>query len=105
MDNDRETLLRTLQSMKHLPTDRESEDNPERLELWQTLLDQLPAPVSDLEAIRLSTFFPVDDSDSYGLAWELLHLIETAPTWPIEKALSLAPDYWREMMTARLKSS
>ena len=41
------------------------------------LLDRIERPVTDEEAMALVSGFGPDDC--YGLAWSLLHLIETAP--------------------------
>ena len=45
----------------------------------QELLHALTAPVSDEEALILVRLFGPDDC--FGLAWTLVHLIETAPGW------------------------
>ncbi|MEU0382903.1 hypothetical protein [Streptomyces chartreusis] len=43
----------------------------------QRLLERIPKPVTDDEAQALATLFGPDNC--FGLAWTLLHLIETAP--------------------------
>jgi hypothetical protein len=43
----------------------------------ESLLHKIKKPVSDQEAALLVTLFGADDC--YGLAWALLHLVETAP--------------------------
>jgi hypothetical protein len=45
----------------------------------QDALESVPTPVTDAEAAQLATAFGRDDC--FGLAWMLLHKIETAPTW------------------------
>ena len=47
------------------------------LERQGAFLKRIDAPVSDDEAELLATRFGPDDC--FGLAWSLLHLIETAP--------------------------
>jgi hypothetical protein len=55
-----------------------SEEDPvERIAAAQEMLGRIPKPVSDEEGRALATCFGPDDC--YGLAWSLLHLIETAP--------------------------
>jgi len=44
----------------------------------QALLSRIKAPVTDEEAHSLAGAFGPDDC--FGLAWTLLHLIETAPS-------------------------
>lgn len=56
----------------------DQEDIKER----ERLLHQITAPVSDEEARLLSNCFGVDDC--YGLAWTLLHLVESAPNFRID---------------------
>jgi hypothetical protein len=49
----------------------------EHLRELQEALEAITAPVTDDEAALLTTAFGPDDC--FGLAWTLLHLIETAP--------------------------
>lgn len=73
----------------------EPEDTIEqgKLESLERLLDQISRPVSDDEArALLSLFGPADTC--YGLAWTLVHLIETAPGWPLWDALQRTENYW-----------
>lgn len=50
---------------------------------WMSGLDELDGPLTDDEALALLSCFPPDDSTVYGLAWTLLHAIESAPYGPI----------------------
>lgn len=43
----------------------------------EELIDKAPRPVTDEEAQALTACFGSDDA--FGVAWSLLHLIETAP--------------------------
>jgi hypothetical protein len=61
-------------SLGSLPEESASE---EIISHCQGLLSRIEAPVTDDEARLLVRCFGCDDS--YGLAWTLLHLIETAP--------------------------
>lgn len=47
----------------------------------EDLLEQLEKPVSNEEARALVKLFGPDEC--FGLAWTLMHLIETAPDWPL----------------------
>jgi len=50
------------------------------------------APLTDDEAIALTSLFGPDSS--FGLAWTLLHLIETAPGWPLLDRLPRSDSWW-----------
>ncbi|WP_157489092.1 hypothetical protein [Pseudofrankia sp. DC12] len=49
----------------------------DEIRIRQEMLSRIPGPVSNEEASLLVDAFGPDDC--YGLAWSLLHLIETAP--------------------------
>ena len=86
-----------------MPTDAEADAEPRRVNSWNTLLDQLDAEgISDEDAHTLVRLFPVDGSDCYGLAWTLVHVIETAPSWPIGDALDQADGYWPGILRQRI---
>jgi hypothetical protein len=52
-----------------------------RLEEYQCRLASISKPVSDDEAEALLSLFGQDDS--FGLAWTVVHLVESAPGWPL----------------------
>jgi hypothetical protein len=55
------------------------EDAPaEIIAVHQAALERISRPVNSDEAKVLMACFPETDEDCYGLAWSLLHLIETA---------------------------
>ena len=59
------------------------------------LLSHITPPVSDDEARGLVGLFGPDGGDScYLLAWRLLHLIETAPHWPLDDCLPADGPAW-----------
>jgi hypothetical protein len=68
------------------------ESTEELLDSFYLLLKQLPTPVTDDEARALSSLFGPDDC--HGLAWTLLHIVETAPNWPLEDVYE-ASSKWR----------
>lgn len=43
-----------------------------------------------------------DDSDCFGLAWTLLHLIESTPSWPTREALAAVSGPWGELLSRRV---
>lgn len=57
------------------------------IEQWQEALEKIKPPLSDEEAIALTRLFPTNDDECYGLAWTLIHLVETAPSWPLKDCL------------------
>ena len=67
-----------------LPTEDASIDEFARAE---ASLHRLHGPISEDEAVLLAGSFGADDS--FGLAWTLLHLIETAPC---DAVLARLPD-------------
>jgi hypothetical protein len=58
----------------------------------QKLLESIVPPLSDDEAVALLQVFGVDDY--FGMAWTLLHLVESAPGWPIGGALDDISNEW-----------
>jgi hypothetical protein len=68
-----------------------------KLETIQHLLEGITEPVTDDEARALSGLFGPDDC--FGLAWTLVHAIETAPGWPLRDVLRHGSNEW----IARLK--
>ena len=72
-----------LARMGPLPNSHDA--SPSVLKETEVLLDSIPRPVSNDDARILVTLFGPDDCN--GLAWSLLHLIETAPGWPLADCL------------------
>jgi hypothetical protein len=71
--------------------DSDSADE-EQLRLYEDLLKQITPPVSDEEARILVGIFGPDES--YGLAWTVLHLVESAPGWPLRDCLDGELNEW-----------
>jgi hypothetical protein len=69
------------------------------IEQYERLLLQISRPVSDEEARVLVGMFGPDDC--YGLAWTLLHLIETAPNWPLVDVLQNNGNEWVQRLRGR----
>lgn len=62
-------------------------------------LAKVQTPITDDEACALLTLFGADDC--FGLAWTLLHLIETAPGWPVRDALDSMQGEWARRLRER----
>ena len=71
----------------------------EQLKTYEGLLSRVTPPVSDEEAKSLVRLLGPDEC--YGLAWTLLHLIETAPGWPLHDCLTDASNEWTERLRLR----
>lgn len=81
--------VQTLLALGSLPA--EDFADPERVARHQQALHAIERPVTDEEARELLKLFGPDGC--FGLAWSLLHLIETAPGWPLKDAMTRAhPD-------------
>lgn len=70
------------------------------IERYEEILHSISPPVSREEAEALVMLFP--PNGCFGLDWTLLHLIETAPGWPlltvIDRCLSTE---WKQRMLDR----
>ena len=62
------------------------------IERQQALLNRIAAPVTDDEAKELIKLFGPDDY--FGGAWTVLHLVESAPGWPLWDSLSNDSNDW-----------
>lgn len=69
------------------------------LQLFEKELLDIKVPISDEEACALVKLFGPDDC--FGLAWTLLHLIESAPGWPIKEALDGMTGEWADRLRER----
>jgi hypothetical protein len=72
---------------------------PEVVQRHERALHAIGGPVSDEEARDLVKVFGLDDY--FGLAWSLLHLVETAPGWPLRDAIANASPLWAEELKMR----
>ncbi|MFF9819593.1 hypothetical protein [Streptomyces sp. NPDC014006] len=74
------------------PLPSESDASEEELDELQRRLEAINPPVSVDEAELLAGAFGSDDC--YGLAWTLLHLIETAPGQPAIAEPTVETNEW-----------
>ena len=98
-------VVATLAALGPLPTETEAFTAAPDLDRWEELMGRVSQPLTDEEAYLLAACFPSDDSDAFGAAWTLVHLLESAPGWPAASALERAPRYWREVLLTRLRNS
>lgn len=71
----------------------------ELLRRYETLINAITRPVTDDEARVLVNLFGSDGC--FGLASTLMHLIETAPRWPLEDCLRVQDNEWKVEMRNR----
>ena len=69
----------------------------------EQLAQSITPPLSDDEARALVWLFGPDDS-CYGIAWTLLHLIETAPHWPLRDCLPKNGGEWIDLLRIRARN-
>ena len=71
-----------------------SSDKPdiEKLKRYQELIESIEPPLSNEEAAALIGIFGSDEC--FGLAWSLLHAIESAPGWPLLVSLQSSDNEW-----------
>ncbi|NOU23506.1 MAG: hypothetical protein HOO93_17300 [Methyloglobulus sp.] len=89
MKNIRQTIY-ALNALGPLPS--EDESNPELIRKYEELFRSITKPVSDDEAYILAKLFGSDGC--FGLASSLVHLIETAPGWPLKDCLTNLDNEW-----------
>ncbi|WP_163001307.1 hypothetical protein [Pannonibacter phragmitetus] len=70
-----------------------------KLELFERLISQIDLPISDDDAKVLVTLLGPDEC--FGLAWTLVHIIETSPGWPLHDALNCNHNDWIETLKER----
>lgn len=76
-----------------------------QLQAFEFALAQVERPITGEEALALLSIFPSDDSSCFGLAWSVLHLVETAPGWPLAQARLHATNPWVRTMLQRAAST
>lgn len=79
-----QSAISSLLEMGPLPSFDDA--SPDFLEKFLGLLAEIHQPISDEEGLQLAKLFGPDDC--FGLAWTLVHIIETEPGWPLKEAIS-----------------
>lgn len=75
----------------------------EELSRIEAALQAISAPVSDEEAQLLTECF--GDDDCFGLAWALVHLIETAPTFAVVAPSDDFENPWKAVLWQRSENT
>jgi hypothetical protein len=94
------TEVRELRKLGPLPG---SDATLELIEAYERLLRGILPPVTDEEARALVTLFPAADDTCYGLAWILVHVIETAPNWPLKECVQPTDHSWIVVLRDRAR--
>jgi hypothetical protein len=81
------------------PLPSSANPNIAKLQKFQEILSKVKEPISDDDARALVQLFGPDDC--FGLAWNLLHLVETAPNWPLEDCLRNTSNEWINRLKSR----
>jgi hypothetical protein len=92
-----------LVEMGPLPESASAASDLAKLEEYQRRLESIATPVSDDEAKALLNLFGPDDC--FGLAWTLVHLVETAPDWPLVDCLVDSSNPWVQLLRERAVGS
>ena len=69
----------------------------------EKLLGRVSRPVTDDEARILVNLFGTDDY--FGLAWSVLHLVESAPGWPLMDCLKDPSNPWIAVLINRCRGN
>jgi hypothetical protein len=97
MDNPARVQIERLVALGPLPPSSKAEAS--KLEEFQRVLESVVPPVTVGEAKQLVTLFGPDDC--FGLAWTLLHLIESAPELPLKAEPPSDANEWLRRLWAR----
>ena len=74
------------------PLPSEEHLDAERVKRIENLYKSIARPITDDEArVLVSTF---GNDDCFGLASSIMHLVETAPGWPLEDCLQNVSNIW-----------
>ena len=97
--------IRELEKMGPLPSYQTAMQPgmSERVEGYTRLLLSIQKPVTDEEARVLARLFGPDDC--FELEWTLVHLVETAPGWPLWDCLQDTSNEWIQMLRQRLENA
>lgn len=82
-----------------MPDSAAASEDLARLEKYQSLLEGIQPPVTNREAEELLKLFGPDEC--FGLAWTVLHLIESAPGWPFGDEATQSENSWVRLLRER----
>jgi hypothetical protein len=73
---------------------------PSVISRQEELLGAIAPPVTNDEACELVKLFGPDDY--YGIAWTVLHLVESAPNWPLVDCMTDTSNEWINRLKTRV---
>lgn len=76
-----------------------------QLQAFESAINEISKPISDEEALALLAVLPNGEGTCFGLAWSVLHLIESAPSWPCQEAKLHQANPWVRSMLERAAST
>ncbi len=79
-----------------------SKDATDAIETQEKLLLGITKPVTDDEARELVKVFGPDDY--FGMVWPVIHLVESAPGWPLADCLAKPSNEWVELLATRVRN-
>ena len=85
------------------PFSSESDAALDILEQQDALVRALEAPATEEEARAAMSLFGADSC--FGLAWGVVHFVESAPSWPIWECLADDASYWAGVMRERSRNA
>lgn len=91
--------IEELVRMGPLPASDEAVEDVLRLEEFQRLIQGIEEPPTSEKVRALATLFGPDEC--FGLAWALVHLIESHPAWPQLDLLPNSSNPWIELLRDR----
>lgn len=86
-----------------LPAEGDDSETDEQFEERTRLLHAIGSPVTDEEARLLASCFGVDNC--FGLAWTLLHLVESAPSSVVTVAPAPGANQWLVLLWNRRRNA
>jgi hypothetical protein len=95
-----------LSQLGPLPSAESILDNPDGdalVKRYEALITSIQPPVTDDEARVLVGLFGPDEC--FEAEWPLIHLIETAPGWPLEDCLADTSNEWVALLKQRVENS
>ena len=91
-----------LVALGRLPSEDAGDLDQSDLDRRQRLLAEIgtTAPTAT-EAVALLDVFPGDEDSCFGLAWALVHIVESSRDWPVTGALDARSGWWIELLRYR----
>ena len=90
--------IQQLRDLGKLP--RSSIATSTELEKYESLIAKITLPLDNEDALVLIGLLGPDDC--FGLAWTIIHLVETAPDWPIDQRFEGLDAYWVGVLKERI---